>query len=212
MLTVAGNCGWFWAFLLKPTEHSFFIEEVNGADSYGAQGLGNRTPYNLTADFTSKGSTLWLDTDINSWLAADPNKNRPCGYNMAATVRDFSQAHVDFDFGQAPDAVITGMVENVLPANKKPVRTTKTHQHFNQFDDWFNTKPGINAETCVDIPMTQTGDGMWMYDSYTTPEHGYYPIDNFNTTAAGAVNPHNQKNVASCYVKPDGTSWVKGGP
>jgi fibro-slime domain-containing protein len=205
MLTVAGNCGWFWAFLMKPAEHSFFLEEVNGADSYGSGGLGNQTPYNLAPEFASKGSTLWLDTDINAWLATDPKKNRPCGYQMAATVRDFSDAHVDFDFGQAPDAVVTGMVEAVLPANKKPVRTAKTHQHFNKFEEWFNTIPGTNAETCVDIPMTQTGDGMWMYDSYTTPEHGYWPIDNF-------TNPNNQMVKPSCYVKPDGVSWVNPQP
>ncbi|HLP42781.1 MAG TPA: hypothetical protein VK465_14825, partial [Fibrobacteria bacterium] len=183
MLTVPDNCGWFWAFVMTPAERTFHLEEVNAADSYGTGGLGNQTPYNLTPEFASKGSPLWLDTDINAWLATDPKKNRSCGYQMAAIVRDFSQAHDDFDFGQAPDAIASGMVEEVLPANRKPVRTAKTNQYFNKFQEWFNTTPGSNEETCVDIPMTHSDNGMWMYDSYMTPEHGFYPIDNFTTTA-----------------------------
>lgn len=213
MLTVPNNCGWFWALLLKPAEQSFFLEEVNGTDAYGSGGLRSRVPYDMAAVFTQKGaSTLWLDSDNNTWLTADPKKTQPCGYKMAATVRDFSLAHPDFDFdGITGDMMAPGMLQETLGPNRKPVRTAKTSPHFNKFEEWFNTTPGANAETCVDLPMSKSDDGLWLYDSFDTPEHGFWPIDSF-TTYNGAPNPYNQMTKKSCYVRPIDGQWITDQP
>ncbi len=207
MLTVPGNCGWFWAFLLKPAEQTFHLEEVNRTDTYGQGGVGTSTAFNMTAEFAAKGvSTLWLDTDINSWLTTDPKKNRPCGYQMAAVVRDFSISHPDFDFdGLQGDQSAVGMVQDNIGPNRKPVRTSKTSPLFNKFEEWFNTVPGSNAETCVDLPMTKSDDGMWLYDSFDDATHGFWPIDNF-------TNPHNEKTKPSCYVRPIDNQWITNQP
>jgi fibro-slime domain-containing protein len=127
---------------------------------------------------------------------------------LAATVRDFSISHPDFDFGGIQgDASVLGMVQETLGPNRKPVRTADTSRFFNQFDDWFNTKAGVNAETCVDIPMNKSDDGRWMYDSYATPAHGFWPIDDF-TIDNRTPNPHNEQAKASCYVRPETDQWV----
>jgi fibro-slime domain-containing protein len=73
---------------------------------------------------------------------------------------------------------------------------------FNDFDSWWKTDetnpdPAKRSyETCVDIPMGKTGDGMWEFDSYRTPGRGFWPIDDFNR--------HNENSKASCYVDPQG--------
>ena len=197
MLTVEGRCGWFTTFLLRPADYQVYFAEISDADTYGKSGYGAMDAFDLTAEFAAKGDTLWLDKDFNVWSKAWPGKDGDCQYMMAATVRDFARAHPDFDFGSlSGDQSAKGMVQPTLGPDRKMVPSGKTSQLFSRFDTWFKTDseaamPLRNYETCVDIPMGKTGDGMWEYDSYNTPEKGYWPIENFNL--------HNETTPNSCY-------------
>lgn len=220
MVTLPDRCGWFMAFLLAPTDTKLHFREINGTDTYGQGGFGSAVDYDLAPVFASKGvpgplgTMLWLDTDNNTWLPAYPNKDGECQYLMAATVRDFSKEHPDFDFGGlSGDHLVTGMVQAGLSPDRKPIRSAKTYSPnlFNDFDSWWKTDT-VNAnaklrsfETCTDIPMSKSSDGLWEYDSYRTPEHGYYPID--------AFDKHADTRSPSCYNLPSQPSqWVTNQP
>lgn len=220
MATLQDHCGWFMAFLLKPADTKLHFQEINGTDTYGSGGFGSAVNYDLDPVFASKGVpgplglNLWLDTDNNTWLGGYPNKDGACQYMMAATVRDFSREHADFDFGGLTgDHIVTGMVQNGLSPARKPIRTAKTYSPnlFNNFDSWWvtdttNANPKLRAyETCTDIPMSKSSDGLWEYDSYRTPQHGFYPIDAFDR--------HADARTPSCYNLPSQPSqWVTNQP
>lgn len=209
MLTIDSICGWFTAFLIKPEENQFYFAEISGAETFGSGGYGSADAYNLAAEFAAKGNTLWLDKDANAWTKEWPGKVGLCEYQMAATVRDFSLNNPDFDFSSPlGNAQLKGIVEkNLRTTDRHPVRSSAPGlaggtNIFNDFDSWWKTD-GTNAdpakrsyETCVDIAMGKTGDGMWEFDSYRTPSHGFWPIDDFNK--------FNENSTASCYVDPLG--------
>ena len=219
MSTTPGRCGWFTSLILDTTMTKIHFAEVNNADTYGKGGFGNIIDYDLTPEFASKGSSLWLNTDLNAWTATWPNKDGECQYMMAATVRDFTKDHPDFDFpGLTGDFLLKGMVEpNLHLPDRKPTRSAKSSTPpvtFSTFDSWWTTdttNANINMrayETCVDIPMSKSSDGLWEYDSYrdSPTDHSFFPIE-------GPANRFNET-MASCYVKPppDSTSWVTNGP
>ncbi len=209
MLTIDSICGWFTAFLIKPEEDQFYFAEVSGAETFGRGGYSSTDPYNLAAEFAAKGNTLWLDKDANAWSKDWPGKIGLCEYQMAATVRDFSLNNLDFDFSSPlGNALIKGAVEkNLRITDRRPVRSSVPGMAggtniFNDFESWWktdetNADPAKRSyETCVDIPMGKTGDGMWEFDSYRTPNRGFWPIDDFNK--------HNENTTKSCYVDPLG--------
>ncbi|MDQ3000415.1 MAG: fibro-slime domain-containing protein [Fibrobacterota bacterium] len=219
MTTTPGRCGWFTSLILDPTMTKIHFAEVNDADHYGKGGYGGTDDYDLAAEFAAKGKALWLNTESNSWTPAWPNLDGECQYMMAATVRDFSKEHPDFDFpGLTGDFLLKGMVEPTIGADRKPVRSaapTKAPVSFSAFAAWWKTdtnniiNPKLNSyESCVDIPMSKSSDGLWEYDSYrdSPVDHSFFPIE-------GTANRH-AETMASCYVKPppDSTSWVTNGP
>ncbi len=231
MVTVPNRCGWFMAFLLDARDTKLHFEEINNTATFGSTGLETpptaATPYDISAEFASKGVpdtfgiNLWMDTDINSWLPTYPNKDGNCQYMMAATVRDFSAAHPDFDFGSLTgDHSVAGVVQtNIGPEpGRKPVLSASIPKpdpaiSFSRFNEWWVTDstrpaPYQNYESCYDIPMSKAGDGSWEYDSFrdSPVDHGFWPVE-------GALNRHNET-TASCYVKPppDSTTWVTNGP
>ncbi|HLP40246.1 MAG TPA: hypothetical protein VK465_01955, partial [Fibrobacteria bacterium] len=133
MVTVPGHCGWFMAFLLDAGDTRLHFEEVNNTATYGRTGLAApAADYDIAAEFAAKGTPakygtqLWLDTDINTWLPTYPNKDGNCQYMMAATVRDFSKDHPDFDHPTASYVVVKGMVQPTIgidATDRKPVRS-----------------------------------------------------------------------------------------
>jgi fibro-slime domain-containing protein len=91
-----------------------------------------------------------------------------------------SMAHPDFeDFGC--DIVTTGLVEDALGADDKPVflssfgSSTTCGQQITSadtFGQWYNTIDGVNLEFAVDLPLTDDGFGLW---SYSNP--AFLPLD-----------------------------------
>ena len=111
------------------------------------------------------------------------------------------------------------MVEPTIGPDRRPVRSAMASTPpitFTDFPGWWktdtvNANPQLRSyETCVDIPMSKTSEGMWEYDSYrdSPTDHGFFPIE------GAEHNKHGDDLPSSCYVKPppDSTSWVTGGP
>jgi|GEM_PF-932852 len=231
MSTTPGRCGWFQALLLDTTLTKFHFAEVNNAPdaTYGKGGFGATDDFDLAPIFTASGPVQWLNTESNVWTAVWPSVDGNCQYLMAATVRDFSMAHPDFEYGDVikGDLMMPGAVENIIGADRHPVRSSKTGtinnvNLFNDFNSWWktdttNSVQGLRSyESCVDIPMSKSSDGLWEYDSYrdSPTDHSFFPLEPLATSSPAEYNRHGDVLPASCYVKPppDSTNWVQGGP
>ncbi len=221
MTTLPGHCGWFSAMLIDTTMTKGYFSEIKNADTYGKTGLGSIGEFDFTALFAQYGPTLWLNTDANSWSGTFPNVEGTCQYMMAMTVRDFSSAHPDFDFGgHIGFHLVKGVVEPTIGPDpgRKPVlnpanATTDPSISFSHFDEWWVTDstrpdPYKNYESCYELPMSKSSDGLWEYDSFRdSPDHGFWPVE------GPELNRFNETEV-SCFVKPppDTNTWVTGGP
>lgn len=194
MLVTEDRCGWFTEFILNPGPvKAHFINRNNGT-SWGALGIGDATDLDLTAAFASLGSELWI-SGADDISAEFPGANGTCSYRMAATVHDMSQKHPDYSPGAS--GVSLGMVATALGPDRKPVPTSGAPA---QFGTWFNSDstragPLKGYEFCVDLDMGKSPDGLWEYDSYRTPAHGYFPIDDNNRLDQNSTN--------TCYMNPD---------
>jgi len=223
MTTVSGHCGWFSAMLLDTTMTAGYFSEISNAGTYGKTGISGTDNFDFTSLFAQYGPTIWLNTDANSWTGTWPNVEGTCQYLMAMTVRDFSKAHPDFDFGSLTgDHLVKGVVQTAIGPDpgRKPIlnsanATKDPAISFSHFDGWWvtdstNADPTYkNKESCYDLPMSKSSDGLWEYDSYRdSPDHGFWPAE------GAAANGNPGEEVASCYEKPppDTTTWVTGGP
>lgn len=181
MLADKENCGWYYAYLLGTGAASGYFASVADNQSWGKGGYDDPTPFDFASLFASKGSDLWMVSQ-SEFYGANPGKLGSCTYEMAATVHDMAEAHLDYgDKGQPGGP---GMVQTALGPDHKPVATPAAPGHFGT---WFNSDPAAamplkGAETCVNLEMGKADDGLWEYDSHNVPVfHGFFPIDDFNT-------------------------------
>ncbi|MEO6097287.1 MAG: fibro-slime domain-containing protein [Fibrobacteria bacterium] len=183
MIVTPDHCGWYTEFILATGAVTGYFANVADGETLGKGGIGDNTPFDFAALFTEKGGQLWLVSPAEIY-GADPGKTGSCTYLMAATVHDMAKSHPDY--GPGGGALKTGMVQDNLGADRKPVPSAATLNTNPNFNTWFNSDPAKamplkGAETCVDLEMGKSDDGLWEYDSYNTPVHGYFPIDDFNT-------------------------------
>jgi fibro-slime domain-containing protein len=94
---------------------------------------------------------------------------------LKATIRDFKIAHADFE-GPGNNSVNAGIVNRDLGADHKPVYSptapmVSTSGAAN-FDQWYRDVDGVNQSFQVEIPLTQRGSGLFVYDNAA-----FYPID-----------------------------------
>jgi len=192
MLVTSGHCGWFVEYILTAGPVQAFFSNIADGQPWGKGGLGDNTPFDLTADFTAKGKDLWI-LDAASISADFPGVEGTCTYLMAATVHDMAMSHPDYGSG---NGATKGMVQTNLGADRKPIPTSAAPANF---ATWFNSDstramPLKGYETCVDLEMGKSFDGLWEYDSYYTPARGYFPIDDFNRLDKNTNN--------TCYKNP----------
>ena len=220
MTTTPGRCGWFTTMLLDPTLVSGHFAEINNTETYGLAGYGSSADFDFAALSAAQGKSIWLNSKANTWTSAWPGIDGDCQYMMAVMVRDFSRDHPDFDFAAMTGSGHTkGMVQPTLGADRKPVSTGISliaPQTYGSFDRWWftdtaNANPKLRSyETCIDLPMSKSGDGLWEYDSYrdSPSDHSFFPLEGVEHNRHGDVLP------STCYVKPppDTTTWVTGGP
>jgi hypothetical protein len=117
-------------------------------------------------------------TDPNTGMpggAGTPDGGMGCGSNLTGVVRDFKQAHADFEeFSFIGDD--RGMVEAQLGPDHKPVyagkpKTPTTSGRAN-FDQWFRDVAGVNQGVFITLPFQDRGGGLWTYDNSE-----FFPID-----------------------------------
>lgn len=228
MTTTPGRCGWFTAMLLDPTLVSGHFAEINHSDTYGLAGYGSSADFDFSAIFAThnaaqsaaQGKSIWLNSKTNDWTPAWPGIDGDCQYMMAVMARDFSRDHPDFDFtGITGSGHTKGMVQPILGPDRRPVSTgisLTAPQTYGSFDKWWSTdstnaNPDLRSyESCIDLPMSKSSDGLWEYDSYrdSPSDHSFFPLE------GPEHNRHGDALPTTCYVKPppDTTTWVTGGP
>ncbi len=98
---------------------------------------------------------------------------------LAVTVRDFYEAHPDFEVGPEKQGIVdVGVVQFELGPDDKPVYagtpTTPTTSGRVEFDQWYRDVPGVNATGTIDIELTEQPGRPGVY-AYT--RYGFFPID-----------------------------------
>ena len=109
----------------------------------------------------------------------DPPPMDACD-RLVATVRDFREDHVDFEnlaYRPANSRIAyPGLVEARLDAEGKPVHAAAGATPMTAgpaiFREWYRDVPGVNEAVMVEIPLTPTADGNFVFDS-----DAFYPID-----------------------------------
>ena len=108
-----------------------------------------------------------------------------CDNVLHATVRDFQEAHPDFEYKIDDDR---GIVLPDLGPDDKPVYdTANEHPTTNgqaYFDQWYRDVPDVNQTFPIDIALMNAGGNEWTYDN-----SAFFPIDNVGWGNEG--NPHN---------------------
>jgi fibro-slime domain-containing protein len=107
---------------------------------------------------------------------------------LVATIRDFQEAHPDFE-DYTGDFASLGLVLSDLgpdntpalnPAYAGPPMITSAAS----FADWYHDVPGTNMPFPIDLGLMEDTPGMFVYDS-----SAFFPIDNQGFGNEG--NPHN---------------------
>ncbi len=115
------------------------------------------------------------------WSAC--SAGQPLAPRLAVTVRDFHQAHPDFEGAIGEDL---GIVEATLGADDKPVYggLTPTTNGRAFFDQWYRDVPGVNLRTTIALPLIDDGRGRFTFD-----DREFFPID--GQLFGNEGNPHN---------------------
>jgi fibro-slime domain-containing protein len=130
--------------------------------------------------------------DDNCNGQTDESSADPCAPVLAATIRDFSYTHPDFESFTC-DVETTGLVQTALGSDHKPVFADafgvgSCGQQLTgqiEFDQWYNTIGGINCELASDIYLTETAPGQFEFDSAA-----FFPLsvtDGFGDEGVAAV-------------------------
>lgn len=184
------RCGWFSYHFYGDIESMVSLLFINSLDSsYFCQtGFSNAQPFNLQP-FLSTTDTVWIYTKTNEDSSAGvttefPGITGPCSrsIDLAVTIRDIGSDHPDMDTWSDLSAiecagVQTGMVENRLGTDGKPVKKDHECPDIHIQFDWFDTKiltDGYTNEICYNLNLTTNNEGIFEYDT-----NAFFPIDSF---------------------------------
>ncbi|HLP41038.1 MAG TPA: fibro-slime domain-containing protein, partial [Fibrobacteria bacterium] len=178
MMSDRAHCGWDVMYLLTPGPVTgYFVNSADG-ETYGKAGLKDPTPIDFTALFAAHGSAVWIGGATGT-SGTFPGDKGSCNYLMATTVHDMAESHPDFGNTRAT----VGMVQADLGPDRKPVATSNAPTYLNS---WFKSDstaaaPLKGAQTCLDLEMGKSDDGLWEYDSkYDPVSQQFFPIDHWN--------------------------------
>jgi fibro-slime domain-containing protein len=107
----------------------------------------------------------------NKW--GDCTAQQPKQPKLTALIRDFHNSFPDMDHDGVEDR---GIVESTLGPDDKPVYahtgSTATVVGPDTFNQWYRDLPGVNSQTTIDLPLTQSGSDVWGYSNTN-----FFPID-----------------------------------
>lgn len=109
-------------------------------------------------------------------LTYQPPTTAPSAIVLNATVRDLNDSHPDFEKGIS--GLVTGLVQNQLGSDSKPIfkgpngngAITST----DTFNQWYNDAPGVNLKTVLPVELKETAPGSGVF-SYQSSD--FFPID-----------------------------------
>jgi fibro-slime domain-containing protein len=114
-----------------------------------------------------------------------------CGTNLTGTLRDFSDAHPDFESGIILEDY--GIVAEDLGDDGKPVYAnaggTPTTTGQANFDQWYRDVNQVNVSSLFEITLSDAGGGVFTYDN---PQ--FFPLDD-----AGFGNEGREHNYHFTY-------------
>ncbi|MBO6620533.1 MAG: fibro-slime domain-containing protein [Balneola sp.] len=106
--------------------------------------------------------------------------DKPDQITLTGLVRDFrangtTGGHADFQNDSQCCRLETGIVQNVLGADGKPVYSggSSTTSNASNFNQWYNNVVGVNQGTAHDFVLELQDDGTYKYANSS-----YFPIDN----------------------------------
>jgi fibro-slime domain-containing protein/RHS repeat-associated protein len=95
---------------------------------------------------------------------------------LNATVRDFKDTHPDFEKGIS--GLVTGLVQNQLGPNSKPIFVGPNGRgaisSTASFNQWYNDDPTVNSKTIVPVVLGETAPGSGIYSFQS---NAFFPID-----------------------------------
>lgn len=108
------------------------------------------------------------------WQACDAPQPRPPLLNTI--VRDLHDTHPDFENNDFEGGVLTGLVEEFLGPDDKPVRVNgaPTITSDVSFESWFNFIPDVNMETEVPLQLVENTAGTALFEYR---DRDFFPID-----------------------------------
>lgn len=217
-------CGWY-TFEFYERAGGALLTHSRSGQKVGAAGFDDATTFDISTLLATQ-DTAWIMTDS---VSGKPSVNKGWAGQkglcevvlLASTIHDFpSGSPSDRQFGagsgcgQGNWGVVKGMVEGVLGADRKPVRSKHDRGSKGipnewggmeygfrcEYDtgasaevgdsgistEWFRDVPGRNASTCRDIPLQlDSVNGTYSYQSKY-----FFPIDDFGRLADGSPNPY----------------------
>ncbi|HSQ42234.1 MAG TPA: fibro-slime domain-containing protein [Fibrobacteraceae bacterium] len=208
MRVKSDTCGWFTHYFLGNPPYSFYFINSQDSTTMGSGGYDDASPWALDSTGFNSDYTIWLEPDELSgtgyglFSTSYPETEGTCTYELAAFVRDFDASHPDFfNSGETQtncesdleNGLVRGIVDSILGSDRKPTQAS-SGLCFSRFSDLFNDVDEYNTDTCVDLVMSKSSDGLWEFDAYNEPSKNYLPIDSLNST-------HNVL-AASCVATP----------
>jgi fibro-slime domain-containing protein len=151
-------------------------EDDDGVPRFGGILPTSSTPSSPAA--TSRppdgaGSSPSLGFVEDGFASPSAASNDGCGSNLLGIVRDFRDAHPDFNDAVADDR---GLVRAELGPDRKPVYaatgSTATTSGAANFDQWYRDTPGVNESMEFTFPFVKRDGGVLTYDN---PE--FFPVD-----------------------------------
>ena len=171
----------------------FFVAEDKYADKSNPEAIGwtSADPSEVRGNCGFNLAAIIYDTDasLHGAFTCAPDwfdgidKETPGEMGNACFYATAKYNVIANENGSVPCIGVTsGMVEDVLGKDKKPKLTTAGKKCFGSSPDeaftaMFNPTAGVNEAYCINLPLTQTKEGRFEFDSdyYGGPEDNPYP-------------------------------------
>src|SRR6185369_2337726 len=109
-------------------------------------------------------------------LTYQPPTTAPSAIVLNATVRDFRDTHPDFEKGIS--GLVTGLVQNQLGPNSKPIYVGPNGRgaisSTASFNQWYNDDATVNLKTIVPVVLSETAPNSGVYSFQS---NAFFPID-----------------------------------